>query len=65
MCGWSFLVHSYLAHHRTDAIFLPLTRARGSQGYDEAVGDGRVVILVGRARIKIGQLLYIRRQLYI
>ena len=35
----------------TDAIFLPLTRAWGGEGYDEAVGGGRVVTLAGRARI--------------
>ena len=64
MCSWSFLVHSYLAHHGTDAIFLPLTRSWGGQGYDEAVGEGQVVTRTGRVRIKIAQL-YIRRQLYI
>ena len=35
----------------TDAIFLPLTRAWGGEGYDEAVGGGRVVTRAGRARI--------------
>ena len=31
----------------TDAIFLPLTRARGGDGYDEAVGGGQVVTRAG------------------
>ena len=35
----------------TDVIFLPLTRAWGGEGYDEAVGGGRVVTRAGRARI--------------
>ena len=35
----------------TDAIFLPLTRVCGGEGYDEAVGGGRVVTRAGRARI--------------
>ena len=35
----------------TDVIFLPLTRARGGEGYDEAGGGGRVVTRAGRARI--------------
>ena len=35
----------------TDAIFLPLTRAWGGEGYDEAVGRGQVVTRAGRARI--------------
>ena len=35
----------------TDAIFLPLTRAWGGEGYDKAVGGGRVVTRAGRARI--------------
>ena len=35
----------------TDAIFLPLTRAWGGEGYDEAVGGGQVVTRAGRARI--------------
>ena len=33
----------------TDVIFLPLTRARGGEGYDEAGGGGRVVTRAGRA----------------
>ena len=36
---------------KTDAIFLPLTRAWGGEGCDEAVGGGRVVTRAGRARI--------------
>ena len=35
----------------TDVIFLPLTRAWGGEGYDEAGGGGRVVTRAGRARI--------------
>ena len=35
----------------TDAIFLPLTCGWGGEGYDEAVGGGRVITQAGRARI--------------
>ena len=38
-------------HDMTDVIFLPLTRAWGGEGCDEAVGGGRVVTRAGRARI--------------
>ena len=47
----------------TDVIFLPLTRARGGEGYNVAAGEGQVVTRTGRVHIKIAQL-YIRRQLY-
>ena len=45
------LTQIYYHLDMTDVIFLPLTRAWGGEGYDEAVGGGRVVTRAGRARI--------------
>ena len=50
--GHLWLIYFWLIH-RTDAIFLPLTRARGGEGYDEAAGK------------RPSRNLYIRHQLYI
>ena len=51
--------------HWTDTIFLPLTRAWGGEGYDEAVGGGRVVTRAGRVRIDDWCVKSARRILYI